>query len=161
MASRGFEFAYNIDGTNSPPMTRDFTLGVAAAHLEGDAMLVQSDGYVDAVTGTTTEVTGIMAEAKASGDVTAGTTLGKMYIVQSHQVWMCSMDAATTTAEIGYDKTIDTADKNTIDADDLSNGRKYFRGDQDIEHRVRRPGQALSGSGRLPAQADRGHSLRG
>jgi hypothetical protein len=112
MASRGFEFAYMLDGSNATPVIRDFTLGAAAAHLIGDLMLVQSDGYIDAVTGSTTEVTCIMQEALAAADVTAGSTLGKAAI----------MDATSTTAEIGYDKTIDTVDKNTIDADDLSNG---------------------------------------
>jgi hypothetical protein len=122
MASRGFEFAYMLDGSNATPVIRDFTLGAAAAHLIGDLMLVQSDGYIDAVTGSTTEVTCIMQEALAAADVTAGSTLGKAAIITRNQVWRCSMDATSTTAEIGYDKTIDTVDKNTIDADDLSNG---------------------------------------
>ena len=55
MATRGIEFAYSLDG--STPVIRDFILGAAADHLVGDLMLVQSDGYIDAVTGTTTEVT--------------------------------------------------------------------------------------------------------
>jgi len=123
MASRGFEFAYNLNGSNDVPVVRDFTLGVAAAHKVGDAMLMQSDGYIDQVTGTTTEVTCIMAEAVASADITAGTTQAKAWIVTSTQVWRCSMDATSTTAKKFYDKTIDTTDCNTIDADDLTNGR--------------------------------------
>lgn len=123
MASRGFEFAYMIDGSNATPVTRDFVLGAAAAHAVGDAMLMQSDGYIDQVTGTTTEVTCIMQEAVAAASITAGTTKGKAAIVTSSQVWRCSMDATSTNAKTFYDKTIDTADCNTIDADDLSNGR--------------------------------------
>ena len=123
MATRGFEFAYMLDGSNATPVIRDFTLGAAAAHLVGDLMLMQSDGYVDAVTGTTTEVTGIMQEALAAADVTAGTTQGKMAIITRNQVWRCSMDDTSTSAVVGYTKTIDTTDKNTIDADDLTNGR--------------------------------------
>ena len=122
MASRGFEFAYNLDGTQNAPVIRDFTLGAAAAHLVGDLMLIQADGYADAVTGSTTEVTGIMQEALAATAVTAGTTLGKMAIITRNQVWRCSMDASTTTAVKGYTKTQDTVDKNTIDADDITNG---------------------------------------
>lgn len=122
MATRGFEFAYMLDGSNATPVIRDFTLGAAAAHLVGDLMLMQSDGYVDAVTGTTTEVTGIMQEAFAAADVTAGTTKGKMAIITRNQVWRCSMDDTSTSGVVGYTKTIDTADKNTIDADDLTNG---------------------------------------
>jgi hypothetical protein len=122
MASRGFEFAYMLDGTNATPVIRDFTLGAAAAHLIGDLMLIQSDGFADAVTGTTTEVTGVMQEALAAADITAGTTKGKMAIITRGQVWRCSMDATTTTAVKGYTKTQDTVDKNTIDADDITNG---------------------------------------
>lgn len=122
MATRGFEFAYMLDGSNATPVIRDFTLGAAAAHLVGDLMLMQSDGYIDAVTGTTTEVTCIMQEAFAAADVTAGTTKGKAAIITRNQVWRCSMDATSTSAVVGYTKTIDTVDKNTIDADDLTNG---------------------------------------
>ena len=50
MSSRGFEFAYMIDGSNATPVIRDFILGAAAAHKVGDLMLVQSDGYIDQVT---------------------------------------------------------------------------------------------------------------
>ncbi len=122
MATRGFEFAYMQDGTNATPYIIDFTLGVAAAHLVGDLMLVQSDGYADAVTGSTTEVTCIMQEQFAAADVTAGTTQGKAAIINRNQVWRCSMDAATTTGVKFYTKTMDTVDKNTIDADDITNG---------------------------------------
>jgi len=123
MATRGFEFAYMLDGSSASPVIRDFTLGVAAAHLVGDLMLVQSDGYIDAVTGTTTEVTCVMMEAVAAGDITAGTTTAKAAILTRNQVWRCSTDAATAaTALIGTVKTWDTADKNTIDADDVTNG---------------------------------------
>ena len=123
MATRGFEFAYMLDGSGGTPVIRDFVLGAAAAHLKGDLMLIQSDGYADAVTGTTTEVTGIMQENIAAADITAGTTKGKMAIITRNQVWRCSTDASTcATAIVGYIKKWDTADKNTIDADDITNG---------------------------------------
>ena len=123
MATQGFEFAYMLDGSNATPVIRDFTLGASAAHLVGDLMLIQSDGYADAVTGTTTEVTGVMQENIAASAITAGTTKGKLAIITHNQVWRCSSDASTaTTAIVGYIKTLDTADKNTIDADDITNG---------------------------------------
>jgi hypothetical protein len=123
MTTRGFEFAYMLDGSNATPVSRDFTLGAAADHLIGDLMLMQSDGYIDAVTGTTTEVTCVMQEYVASADVTAGTTLAKAAIITRGQVWRCSMDASTaTTAYVGYTKKLDTVDKNTVDADDITNG---------------------------------------
>lgn len=122
MASRGFEFAYMLDGGKGTPVSRDFTLGVAAAHLRGDLMVMKSDGYIDAVTGTTTEVTCIMAEPVAAADITAGTTKGKAYILTREQVWRCSTGATSMDAKVGYDKLVDTTDKNTIDAADKTNG---------------------------------------
>jgi len=123
MATRGFEFAYMMDGSPATPVIRDFTLGVAAAHLVGDLMLVQSDGYIDAVTNTTTEVTCVMMEAVAAGDITAGTTTAKAAILTRNQVWRCSTGAATAaTALVGTVKTWDTSDKNTIGATDITGG---------------------------------------
>lgn len=122
MASRGFEFAGNLDGSNTPPLIRDLTLGVAAAHKVGDLVLMQSDGYVDQVTGTTTEVTGVIQEAVAAASITAGTTKAKVAIITSNQIWKCSMDASTTALVVGYTKKVDTVDCNTLDADDGSNG---------------------------------------
>ena len=122
MATRGFEFAYNLDGSSLTPVIRDITLGVAAAHKVGDLMLIQSDGYADQVTSTTTEVTGVMMEALAAGAITAGTTKGKMAIITRGQVWRCSMDATSTAFKVGYTKTIDTTDANTISATDSSGG---------------------------------------
>jgi len=123
MASRGFEFAYMLDGSNATPVIRDFVLGVAAAHLVGDLMKVQTDGYIDAVAGSIDEVTCVMQEAVAAADITAGTTKAKAAILTSGQVWRCSTDATTAaTALIGTVKTWDTVDKNTIDADDVTSG---------------------------------------
>lgn len=122
MASRGFEFAYNLDGSTLTPLIKDVTLGVAAAHKVGDLMLIQSDGYADQVVGSIDEVSCIMQEAVAAGDITAGTTKAKAAIITHNQVWRCSMDAASTAAVVGYTKTLDTVDCNTIDADDVSNG---------------------------------------
>ena len=122
MATRGFEFAYNLDGSSLTPVIRDITLGVAAAHKVGDLMLIQTDGFADQVTSTTTEVTGVMMEALAAGAITAGTTKGKLAIITRGQVWRCSMDATSTAFKVGYTKTIDTTDANTISATDSSGG---------------------------------------
>jgi len=122
MASRGFEFAYMLDGGKGTPVSRDFILSTAAAHLRGDLMTVASDGDITAVTGTTTEVTCIMAEPVALADITAGTTKGKAYIITREQVWRCSMDAASASGKVGTSKLCDTLDKNTISATDVSNG---------------------------------------
>lgn len=120
MASRGFEFAYMIDGSNATPVIRDFPVDGTGAYAYGDATLANSDGQLARVTGSTTEVTAIIQENRTSG--TDGAML-KAAIVTNTQVWRCSMDATSTAAKAFYDKTIDTVDHNTIDADDLSNGR--------------------------------------
>lgn len=122
MGTRGFEFVGMIDGSNATPVIVDFILGAAAAHKVGDLMKMQSDGYIDQVTGTTTEVTCIMMEAVAAAAITAGTTKAKAAVITRNQIWKCSMDASSTAAVVAYTKTIDTADCNTIDADDLTNG---------------------------------------
>ncbi len=122
MATRGFEFAYMLDGSNATPVIRDFTLGVSAAHKTGDLMLIQSDGYADQVTSTTAEVTAVMMETLAAAAITAGTTQGKMAIITRGQVWRCSMDATSTAFKVGYTKTIDTVDCNTVSASDSTGG---------------------------------------
>jgi hypothetical protein len=122
MATRGFEFAYMLDGSNATPVIRDFTLGAAAAHLPGDLMLMQADGYIDKVTTATTEVTCVIQERFAAADVTAGTTAAKAAIITRNQVWKCSMDATSTSFVVGNTKTIDTVDHNTISASDSTGG---------------------------------------
>ncbi len=123
MATIGFEFAYMLDGSNNVPVQRDFILGASADHLVGDLMKVQTDGFIDAVAGSIDEVTCVMAEQVLTADATAGTTQAKAWVLTRNQVWRCSTDAATAaTALVGTIKIWDTVDKNTIDADDVSNG---------------------------------------
>ena len=125
MASRGFEFAYMLDGSNATPVIRDFPVDGTGAYVVGDLTLVNSDGQLARVTGTTTEVTAIIQEARASG---SDGDLLKAAVITVHQVWRCSMDAASTTAKEFYDRLIDTVDHNTIDADDLAAGRMMLVG---------------------------------
>jgi hypothetical protein len=120
MASAGFEFGYMLDGSNATPVIRDFTLGETTAYKAGDVVLIQSDGYADKVTASVAEVTGIMQESITPAS--AGATSGKVAIVTSQQVWRCSTDASSCAAVTGYTKTVDLADQNTIDADDITNG---------------------------------------
>lgn len=119
MASRGFEFSGNINGQNSPPVIRDLPVDGTGAYVKGDIVLLNSDGQCAATASSIDEVTGVIAEARASG---SDGDLLAVALVTHDQIWKCSMDATTTAAEVGYDKTIDTVDENTIDADDLTNG---------------------------------------
>ncbi len=122
MSTRGFEFAYMLDGSGATPVIRDFTLGVAAAHKVGDLMLMQSDGFIDHAANGATEIIGIMQEALALAAITAETTKGKLAIITRGQVWRCSMDAATTSLVVAYTKNADIVDANTVDADGAGSG---------------------------------------
>ena len=122
MATRGFEYAYQLDGSKATPVIRDFVLGQSTAYLLGDLLLIQSDGYIDKVGTTVTEVTGVMQEPLAVADITAQTTVGKVAIITHEQVWRCSMNATTTAKYVGFTKTIDTVDANTISATDSTGG---------------------------------------
>lgn len=119
MSTRGFEFAYQLDGVNTPTI-RDFPLGETTAYAVGDVVTIQSDGYADKQTASVGEVTGIMQEAVTPAS--AGATSAKVAIATRNQVWRCSTDATTESAVIGYTKTVDLADANTIDASDITNG---------------------------------------
>lgn len=120
MASRGFEFAYMEDGSNATPKIKDFPVDGTGAYAVGDLCLQNSDGQLAKVTGSTTEVTAVIMEARSSGS--DGGML-KAAIITNTQVWRCSMDATSTAAVPYYTKTLDTVDHNTIDADDVTNGR--------------------------------------
>ena len=122
MTTRGFEFAYMLDGSNATPVIRDFILGASAAHKIGDLVTIATDGDVIQVTAATTEMTGVMQEAFTAAQVDPGTTVGKVAIIMREQVWKCSMDATTTTGKVGAQKLYDVVDCNTIDADGTANG---------------------------------------
>lgn len=136
MATRGFEFAFDLNGA-STPMIKTFTVGEGTAYAKGDLVTVQSDGYVDKQTGDLGEVTGVVEEALTAADATADTTEIRLAVATSTQVWRCSMDDTSTNAKIGYTKTLDIADQNTIDASDTSNGSLIlFDTDTDDEGNV-------------------------
>jgi hypothetical protein len=122
MASKGFEFAYMIDGSQATPVIKDFILSTAAAVKVGDLMVIESDGDLTKAAGTATEMTAVAMEAIAAADVTAGTTKIKCAILTRNQVWRCSADASTMSAVEGYTKANDIVDCNTIDADNVDHG---------------------------------------
>jgi hypothetical protein len=119
MATRGFEFAFRLDGASATPVIRDFPVDGTGAYAIGDLCLLNSDGQMARVTSTTTEVSGVCMEARASGS--DGASL-KFAVLVREQVWRCSMDASSTSFVVGYTKTIDTVDHNTISASDSTGG---------------------------------------
>lgn len=123
MATAGFEFAYMLDGSHATPVIRDLPVHGTGAYAIGDLVVVNGSagGEVVRVTSNpTAEVTGVMQEARASG---ADAALMKVAIITREQVWRCSMNAATTAFVVGYTKSIDTADHNTISATDSTGGK--------------------------------------
>jgi len=121
MATRGFEFVYMLDGSNATPVIRDWPMVAdAAGYVAGDVLVIDSNGRADKIAASVSEVLGICQETKTSA--VSNDDLLKIAIATRNQVWRCSMDATSTNAKKGYDKKIDLADENTIDADDLTNG---------------------------------------
>ena len=119
MATRGFEFAYQLDGSTATPVIRDLPVDGTDAYAIGDLCLINSDGQLARVTDGTTEVSAVIMEARSSGS--DGDEL-KAAILTREQVWRCSMDASSTAFVVGYTKTIDTVDHNTISATDETGG---------------------------------------
>lgn len=115
MATKGFEFAYSLDGTQ--PLIRDYPVTGTGAYAIGDAVVFAS-GKLAAVANTATLASAVIQEARASG---ADGDLLKVAVVTPAHVWRCSMDANTTALNLGI-KTLDVVDANTIDADDGTNG---------------------------------------
>ena len=120
MTTRGFEFAYMLDGSNATPLIRDFKLGEGTTHYAGDMMTMESDGFMDLADQPDDEMFGVIQESVGSNDITAGTTLAKVAIVTRNQVWRCSMDATSHSLVVGYTKNMSFVDQNTIDADGIA-----------------------------------------
>jgi hypothetical protein len=110
-----------LDGSNATPVIRDWPMVAdAAGYVAGDVLVIDSNGRADKIAASVSEVLGICQETKTSA--VSNDDLLKIAIATRNQVWRCSMDATSTNAKKGYDKKIDLADENTIDADDLTNG---------------------------------------
>jgi hypothetical protein len=119
VATQGFEFAYMLDGSNATPVIRDMLVHGTGAYAVGDLCLINSDGELARVTNTTGEVSAVMQESRASG---SDAVYMKAAIITREQVWRCSMDGTSTAKVVGYTKTIDTVDHNTISATDSTGG---------------------------------------
>lgn len=119
MSTRGFEWAYRLDGASGGPRIMDWPIGTIDANI-GDALTIDSGGYGTAVGTATTEVLGILMEDTAGTNTSY--TKRKVAIAEREHVWRCSMDASTTAFVVGYTKDIQFIDGNTIDADGEESG---------------------------------------
>jgi environmental stress-induced protein Ves len=111
-----------LDGSGATPLIQDFILSTAVAHKAGDLMVLETDGDLTQAATNATEVFGVMQETVAAADITAGTTKAKVAIITRNQVWRCSADASTMSAVVGYTKTQNLVDCNTLDADVATSG---------------------------------------
>lgn len=127
MATKGFEFFGSLDRSAVTPTITDLPVDGTGAYAVGDLVLLNSDGQCAAVTGSAGECTGIIQEARPALGAADGDEV-KVAILTRNQIWRCSSDATSTAAVIGYTKTCDVADTNTMDADDISNGFLIYWG---------------------------------
>lgn len=125
----GFEFAYNLDGSNSTPVAKKLPVDGAAAYKRGDLM-VYASGVLDACAAGASLFTAVMAEdvpsTASSGD------LYEAYILQPGQVWRCSCDAATQAGNLGV-KTVNIVDENTIDGTPATGGNLILVAKGDVD----------------------------
>jgi len=121
MASRGFEFAYMLDGSNATPLIKDWPMAAdASGYMKGDALVCDSMGRADKAANNATSIFAICQETNTAS-VAADANL-KVAIATRGQVWKCSMDATTTAIKKVYDKAVDIVDENTVDADGSGSG---------------------------------------
>lgn len=118
--TRGFEFAFNLDGSDNPPVARDFAWAGGAAYAVGDLFYFETtNGYATVCPGTAGTFALVLAEPTLAADAAA--TKRKFYVIQPGQVWRCSGDAATTTPVVG-NKTTVNLDQNTMDSSGTAGG---------------------------------------
>lgn len=132
MATKGFEFAGALDRPGVTPTITDLPVNGTGAYAVGDLVLLNSSGQCAGVTANAGEVTAVIQEARAALGAADGDEV-KVAIITKNQIWRCSMDASTTAAVIGYTKTCDVADANTLDADDISNGSLIYWGTDGLD----------------------------
>lgn len=119
MATRGFEFAYMLDGSNATPVILDWPIGSIDANI-GDALTIDSSGYGTSVGTATTEVLGILMEDTGGTVTSAGEK--KIALASRNQVWRCSTDSSSCSFVKGYTKSVQFVDGNTIDANGSTSG---------------------------------------
>lgn len=115
MATKGFEFAYSLDG--SVPVVRDFQVSGTGTFEPGDLVTVSS-GKLTKAANTVATVAAVMQEGRTTG---SDGDYMKAAIITREQVWRASMDAATYSASIGT-RTQDIASSRALDANDAANG---------------------------------------
>jgi len=123
MATRGFEFAYYIDGSTGSPVIRDWPMVAdTAGYLKGDLLILDSSGLADKAATSTDAVVFAVCQETDTGSV-AGSALMKVAILTRNQVWRCSTNATAITNWVtGYTRAGTIVDENTINASGHTGG---------------------------------------
>lgn len=108
-----FEFAYNLNGGNFPPVVRKLPVAGAQSLAPGDLVVLASGKVAKAGT-SVSGILGVMAE-NANG-LAEGTRV-QVYLARPGHVWRATADAdatahvlAGTTYDINADQTVDVGD---------------------------------------------------
>ena len=122
MATRGFEFAYYIDGSTGSPVIRDWPMVAdTAGYKKGDLLVLTSSGNADKAAASATVVFGVCQETDTSA--VSASTLMKVAILTRNQVWRCSTDASAITNWVkAYTHAGNIVDHDTIDASGHTSG---------------------------------------
>lgn len=120
MATRGFEFAYMIDGSNHGPLIRDWPMAAdTAGYKAGDLLVCDTAGRADKAAANAATIFGVCQETDTA--TTEDEEL-KIAIVTRGQVWRCSSDSTSLSAVKVYNAACDIVDENTYDASSTSGG---------------------------------------
>ena len=117
MATRGFEFAYYIDGSTGSPVIRDWPMVAdTAGYLKGDLLILDATGRADKAGTSTDAVVFAVCQETDTGSVAVDTQM-KVAILTRNQVWRCSTGATAITNWVkGYTRAGTITDENTINA---------------------------------------------
>ena len=122
MATKALSSPIMLDGSNATPVIRDLPVHGTGAYAIGDLVRRQRFGGWRSGARDEHDRRGDWRDAGSAGAPGRDAACMKVAIITREQVWRCSMDAATTAFVVGYTKTIDTVDHNTISATDSTGG---------------------------------------
>jgi len=123
MSTRGFEFAYYIDGSEGSPVIRDWpVVADTAGYKKGDLLVLTASGKADKAATSTDSVVFAVCQETNTASVSSSTNF-KVAILTRNQVWRCSTDASAITNWVkGYTRAGTVVDHDTIDASGNTGG---------------------------------------
>lgn len=128
-----FEFAYNLNGGNQPPIAKDFPIAATQTVVDGD-LVVLSGGKMAKASASVAAPFAVIAEAS---DGAAAGTMVRAYPLMPGQVWRAIADADASSIVLGA-KTVDINSDQTVDVGDTSAGAiMVVEADADAPTRVK------------------------